>query len=223
MLRFNQTSGRNHVSMVGNGTSSGSGGGAEPEQWGRALRDFGPRPHRQGAAAPALRRRPPWATTTRRSPTYFECHAAVAEALASRVFPGRPRTSVTSCSRRTRSSSAAATPRTCSPCGACMGSTRFCARRGSRGSCSTAASAGMICWFEAGVTDSFGPQLEGIRTASASSPGAPVRTTTARSSGGRATASSSTAGSRRGVAAEDGVGSALRRHRAPRGRHLPPR
>jgi dipeptidase E len=25
------------------------------------------------------------------------------------------------------------------------------------------ASAGMICWFEAGVTDSFGPQLEGMR------------------------------------------------------------
>jgi dipeptidase E len=25
------------------------------------------------------------------------------------------------------------------------------------------ASAGMICWFEAGVTDSFGPQLEGLR------------------------------------------------------------
>jgi peptidase E len=24
-------------------------------------------------------------------------------------------------------------------------------------------SAGMICWFEAGVTDSFGPQLEGLR------------------------------------------------------------
>ena len=24
-------------------------------------------------------------------------------------------------------------------------------------------SAGMICWFEAGVTDSFGPQLEGMR------------------------------------------------------------
>jgi dipeptidase E len=26
----------------------------------------------------------------------------------------------------------------------------------------TGASAGMICWFEAGVTDSFGPQLEGM-------------------------------------------------------------
>ena len=25
------------------------------------------------------------------------------------------------------------------------------------------ASAGMICWFEAGVTDSFGPQLDGMR------------------------------------------------------------
>ena len=24
-------------------------------------------------------------------------------------------------------------------------------------------SAGMICWFEAGVTDSFGPQLDGMR------------------------------------------------------------
>ena len=24
-------------------------------------------------------------------------------------------------------------------------------------------SAGMICWFEAGVTDSFGPRLEGMR------------------------------------------------------------
>jgi peptidase E len=27
----------------------------------------------------------------------------------------------------------------------------------------TGASAGMICWFEAGVTDSFGPQLHGMR------------------------------------------------------------
>jgi dipeptidase E len=27
----------------------------------------------------------------------------------------------------------------------------------------TGASAGMICWFEAGVTDSFGPQLDGMR------------------------------------------------------------
>src|SRR3954451_17790390 len=59
------------------------------------------------------------------------------------------------------------------------------------------ASAGMICWFEAGVTDSFGPQLAAW-TALASLPGAPVRTTTARSSGGPVTASSSTAGSHRG-------------------------
>jgi dipeptidase E len=32
-----------------------------------------------------------------------------------------------------------------------------------RGILLTGWSAGMICWFEAGVTDSFGPQLEGMR------------------------------------------------------------
>jgi len=32
-----------------------------------------------------------------------------------------------------------------------------------QGTVLTGASAGMICWFEAGVTDSFGPQLEGMR------------------------------------------------------------
>jgi dipeptidase E len=32
-----------------------------------------------------------------------------------------------------------------------------------RGIVLTGWSAGMICWFEAGVTDSFGPQLEGMR------------------------------------------------------------
>jgi dipeptidase E len=32
-------------------------------------------------------------------------------------------------------------------------------------------SAGMICWFEAGVTDSFGPQLEGMRDGLAFVPG----------------------------------------------------
>jgi dipeptidase E len=32
-----------------------------------------------------------------------------------------------------------------------------------QGTVLTGSSAGMICWFEAGVTDSFGPQLEGMR------------------------------------------------------------
>ena len=32
-------------------------------------------------------------------------------------------------------------------------------------------SAGMICWFEAAVTDSFGPQLEGMRDGLAFLPG----------------------------------------------------
>jgi peptidase E len=42
-------------------------------------------------------------------------------------------------------------------------------------------SAGMICWFEAAVTDSFGPQLEGMRDGLGFLSGAPARTTTARS------------------------------------------
>ena len=32
-----------------------------------------------------------------------------------------------------------------------------------RGIVLTGSSAGMLCWYEAGVTDSFGPQLEGLR------------------------------------------------------------
>ena len=51
------------------------------------------------------------------------------------------------------------------------------------------ASAGMICWFEHGVTDSFGPQLRRDGLPRLPLRAAPARTTTARSSGGRATAS----------------------------------
>ena len=67
-------------------------------------------------------------------------------------------------------------------------------------------SAGMICWFEAGVTDSFGPQLEGMRDGLGFLPGSacphydgeerrrPVYTTLVR------------AGFPAGYAADDGVG-----------------
>jgi len=50
-------------------------------------------------------------------------------------------------------------------------------------------SAGMICWFEAGVTDSFGPQLEGMRDGLGFLPGSAARTTTARSAGAPSTRS----------------------------------
>ena len=49
-------------------------------------------------------------------------------------------------------------------------------------------SAGMICWFEAGVTDSFGPQLEGMRDGLGFLPGAPARTGTTRRTAARCTA-----------------------------------
>ena len=80
-------------------------------------------------------------------------------------------------------------------------------------------SAGMICWFEAGVTDSFGPQLEGMRDGLGFLPGSacphydgeeqrrPVYT--------RLVANGFPAG----MAADDAVGAALRRHGASRGGH----
>ena len=59
-------------------------------------------------------------------------------------------------------------------------------------------SAGMICWFEAGVTDSFGPQLEGMRDGLGFLPAARARTTTAKAGGGPSTSGSSPTVSRRG-------------------------
>ena len=55
------------------------------------------------------------------------------------------------------------------------------------------ASAGMICWFEAGVTDSFGPQLEGMDCLGFL-PGSACPHYDGEERGGRATASSSPAG-----------------------------
>jgi dipeptidase E len=57
-------------------------------------------------------------------------------------------------------------------------------------------SAGMLCWFEAGVTDSFGPQLEGMQDGLGFSPAARARTTTARPSGAPSTSGSSARASR---------------------------
>ena len=58
---------------------------------------------------------------------------------------------------RTSSTSAAGTPRTCSRCGACTAWTGMMRDAWERGVILTGVSAGMICWFECGVTDSFGP------------------------------------------------------------------
>ena len=49
-------------------------------------------------------------------------------------------------------------------------------------------SAGMICWFEASITDSFGPQLDPLDDGLGFLPAAPARTTTARTGAGPCTA-----------------------------------
>jgi dipeptidase E len=64
-------------------------------------------------------------------------------------------------------------------------------------------SAGMICWFEAGVTDSFGPQLEGMRDglgflAGSACPHTPPTTGSGSTSPGRNSPRSSRAGPARG-------------------------
>ena len=96
-----------------------------------------------------------------------------------------------------------------------------CARPGRAASCSSAASAGMICWFEAGVTDSFGPQLEGMGDglgflAGSACPhydGEALRRPRYRElvDGGFPD----------GLAADDGVGLHFVGHRAARRRHVP--
>jgi dipeptidase E len=58
-------------------------------------------------------------------------------------------------------------------------------------------SAGAICWFESGVTDSFGPQLAGMECLGFL-PGSACHTTTASRCGGPATPSCSAAGSHPG-------------------------
>ena len=75
----------------------------------------------------------------------------------------RRRTSASTSSRRTRSTSPVEHGQHARGLARRTASTSCSARPGSAGSCSVATSAGMICWFEAGVTDSFGPELAGMR------------------------------------------------------------
>ena len=68
----------------------------------------------------------------------------------------RPRAT---CSSRTSSGSAAARSPTCSPSGGCTGSTRSCASAGRQGVVLGGVSAGSICWYVGGPTDSYGLDL----------------------------------------------------------------
>ncbi len=65
----------------------------------------------------------------------------------------------TCCCPRTSSSSAAAAWPTCSPSGGCMAWTRSCAKAWRAGIVLSGVSAGAICWFTSGTTDSFGADL----------------------------------------------------------------
>ena len=117
--------------------------------------------------------------------------------------------SLPSFSIRTRSDRwAAATRAACWPCGATGGSTLICVPpRGTAASCSAEESAGSICWFEHGVTDSVAGPLTAIPLSRISSAAATARITTARSSAGRRITRwcKSRETSNAGYAIEDGV------------------
>ena len=106
---------------------------------------------------------------------------------------------------------------------------RSCARRGRPAIVLTGWSAGMICWFEAGVTDSFGPQLEGMHDGLGFLAGSACPHYDGEGCDGRSTRGSSRDGFPPGVAADDGVvlhydGNGARRGRErARGRRRLPR
>ena len=75
------------------------------------------------------------------------------------------------------------------------------------------ASAGMICWFEAGVTDSFGPQLDGMDCLGFL-PGSACPHYDGEERAGRGTTSSSTDGLPAGHRSRRRRRAPLRRHRA---------
>ena len=93
---------------------------------------------------------------------FYETTRAAPRRRTCRCSGSRRPTSARSSSTRTRSSSAAATPRTCSRSGACTASTGFLREAWEAGVVLAGVSAGSICWFEAGVTDSFREELDGL-------------------------------------------------------------
>ena len=224
MPRFNQNRARlTAVAMVRQ--IVGLGGGATRRRAdGAPATSYVARPDRQGAAARC-------SSSRRRSATSSEAIVGFYERLrgprrARRIctfFPWPPRGPARArSSPRTRSASAAATPRTCSRSGACTASTRSCARHGRAGSCSSGASAGMICWFEAGVTDSFGPQLDGMRRPRLP-PGQRLPALRRRGAAPAALPRARRRGLPGGHRRRRRRRAPLRRHRAARGGHLPAR
>ncbi|MGZ4320344.1 MAG: Type 1 glutamine amidotransferase-like domain-containing protein [Gaiellaceae bacterium] len=70
----------------------------------------------------------------------------------------------------------------------------------------TGASAGMICWYEAGVTDSFGPQLEGLADGLGFLPGSACPHYDGEAARRPRYSELVAAGFPEGIAADDGVG-----------------
>jgi dipeptidase E len=138
----------------------GLGGGAEPEQWVR-LRDFvlgltrKERP-RLLCLATAM------GDDDSAIANYFEYHAAVAEVSVLRVFPWPPENLRDLVLSQDAIFVGGGNTANMLAMWRVHGIDTVLREAWERGIVLYGGSAGMICWFEAGVTDSFGPQLEGM-------------------------------------------------------------
>ena len=96
------------------------------------------------------------------SPASTTRSRAARRRATSRCSTGPSTTSRPSWASRTWSTSAAATRRTCSRSGASTASIGRCGAPGKAGTVMTGQSAGSLCWFETGTTDSFGKGLAAL-------------------------------------------------------------
>jgi len=136
------------------------GGGAEPEQWAR-LRTF--------VLGLTRKERPrvlcvPTAMGDDDSAiaTYFEYHASVADASVLRVFPWPPADLRELVLSQDAIFVGGGNTANMLAVWRVHGIDALLREAWEQGIVLYGGSAGMICWFEAGVTDSFGPQLEGM-------------------------------------------------------------
>jgi len=138
----------------------GLGGGAEPEQWAR-LRDFvlglsGKERPRLLCLATAM------GDDDSAIANYFEYHAAVAEVSVLRVFPWPPENLRDLVLSQDAIFVGGGNTANMLAMWRVHGIDTVLREAWEQGIVLYGGSAGMICWFEAGVTDSFGPQLEGM-------------------------------------------------------------
>ena len=189
---------------VGSGGSSGLGGGGETPEQTQRLYEYVPGLAERAAAHP-LR-----ADRDRRRPgahrRFYERFARLGELSHLRSSRGRPTTCASSSLGAGRDLVSGGNTANMLAIWRVHGFDALLREAWEAGVVLSAASAGMICWFEAGVTDSFGPQLEGMRDGLGFLAGQRLPALRRRGAAAAALPRLVDGGFPAGVAADDGVG-----------------